>query len=81
MVFKASMGHAPLVSKNILASVKGTKTTPYGGRPEMIMVTLGPKGGRGSAPFFGGMVLGDWMVSKAKAADLFVTKTRKSLGY
>lgn len=81
MVFKASMGHAPLVAKNVAASVKGLKTTPYGGKPEMIMVTLGPKGGRGSAPFFGGIVLGDWMVSKAKSADLFVTKARKSLGY
>lgn len=81
MVFKASMGHAPLVAKNVAASIKGAKTTPYGGKPEMIMVTLGPKGGRGSAPFFGGIVIGDWMASKAKSADLFVPKIRKSLGY
>ncbi|KAG8743414.1 hypothetical protein FRC10_012079 [Ceratobasidium sp. 414] len=81
MVFKASTGHAPLIAKNIAASLKGGKVSQYGGRPEMIMVTLGPKGGRGSAPFFGGMVLGDWMVSKGKAAELFVSKTRKALGY
>ncbi|KAG8697585.1 hypothetical protein FRC09_007762 [Ceratobasidium sp. 395] len=81
MVFKASMGHAPLIAKNVAAALKGGKVVPYGGRPEMIMVTLGPKGGRGSAPFFGGVVLGDWMVTKGKAADLFVPKIRKSLGY
>jgi hypothetical protein len=81
MVFKASSGHAPTVAKNILASIQGNKLTVYGGKPEMIMVTLGPKGGRGIAPFFGGIVLGDWVVSKVKSGDLFVGKTRAVLGY
>ncbi|QRW05750.1 apoptosis-inducing factor A [Ceratobasidium sp. AG-Ba] len=81
MVMKASMGHAPLIAKNIAAVIKGGKVSQYSSQPEMIMVTLGPKGGRGSAPFFGGMVLGDWMVSKVKSGNLFVSKTRKNLGY
>jgi hypothetical protein len=81
MVFKASMGHAPLVAKNVLAALRGGKTGSYGGKPEMIMITLGPKGGRGSAPFFGGVVLGDWMTAKGKSGDLFVPATWKSLGY
>ncbi|CAE6470711.1 unnamed protein product, partial [Rhizoctonia solani] len=59
MVFKASTGHAPTVAKNILASIQGGKEAQYEGKPEMIFVTLGPKGGRGLAPFFGGVVLGD----------------------
>lgn len=81
MVFKASTGHAPVVAKNILASIQAGKLTQYGGKPEMIFVTLGPKGGRGIAPFFGGIVLGDWVVSKLKASELFVSKARAGLGY
>ncbi|CAE6405149.1 unnamed protein product [Rhizoctonia solani] len=81
MVFKASTGHAPTVAKNILASIQGGKEAQYEGKPEMIFVTLGPKGGRGLAPFFGGIVLGDWLVSKMKSSGLFVDKVRASLGY
>ncbi|KAH7311187.1 FAD/NAD(P)-binding domain-containing protein [Rhizoctonia solani] len=81
MVFKASSGHAPTVAKNILASIQGKKEAQYGGKPEMIFVTLGPKGGRGLAPFFGGIVLGDFMVGKMKSSGLFVDKARAGLGY
>ena len=81
MVFKASTGHAPTVAKNIVASIQGGKETQYGGKPEMIFVTIGPKGGRGLAPFFGGIVLGDYMVSKMKSSGLFVDKARANLGY
>ncbi|CAE6430974.1 hypothetical protein ACGC1H_001269 [Rhizoctonia solani] len=81
MVFKAAYGHAPTVVRNILASIQDRKETQYGGKPEMIFVTLGPKGGRGLAPFFGGIVLGDCLVSKMKSSGLFVDKTRGSIGY
>ncbi|CAE7064550.1 unnamed protein product [Rhizoctonia solani] len=81
MVFKAGTGHAPTVAKNIVASIQGGKEAQYGGKPEMIFVTLGPKGGRGLAPFFGGLVLGDWLVGKMKSAGLFVDKARANLGY
>ncbi|CAE6346400.1 unnamed protein product [Rhizoctonia solani] len=81
MVFKASNGHAPLVAANIIASIKGSKLKSYQGKPEMIVITLGPKGGRGSMPFLGGIVMGDWIVTKAKSADLFVSGTRTILGY
>jgi hypothetical protein len=81
MVFKASTGHAPVVAKNILASIQGGKLSRYGGKPELIFVTLGPKGGRGIAPVFGGIVLGDFIVGKLKSSELFVSKTRGSLGY
>ncbi|KAJ1310833.1 hypothetical protein OPQ81_009351 [Rhizoctonia solani] len=81
MVFKASYGHAPTVAKNILVSIQGGKQAQYGGKPEMIFVTLGPKGGRGLAPFFGGIVLGDCLVSKMKSSGLFVDKIRANLGY
>ncbi|ELU43291.1 pyridine nucleotide-disulfide oxidoreductase domain-containing protein [Rhizoctonia solani AG-1 IA] len=73
-------GHAPTVAKNILASVQGGKEAQYEGKPEMIFVTLGPKGGRGLAPFFGGVVIGDWIVSKMKSSGLFVDKIRGILG-
>lgn len=81
MVFKASSGHAPLVAQNILAGIQGGKTTAYAGKPEMMMVTLGPAGGRGYMPFFWGFVLGDWLVSKMKAGGLFIDKARAGLGY
>lgn len=81
MVFKASTGHALVVAKNILASIKGGKEAYYAGKPEIIMITLGPLGGRGYMPFFGGVVLGNWMISKMKARDLFIDKTRARLGY
>ena len=81
MVFKASTAHAPLVAENIIASVNGGKQKPYKGAPEAILVTLGPKGGRVNVPYLGGIVLGDWMASKAKSADLFVAQTRTTLGY
>ncbi|CAE7101786.1 unnamed protein product [Rhizoctonia solani] len=81
MVFKASMGHAPIVAENILASIKGGKPKQYQGKPEMILITLGPKGGRANMPFLGGIVMGDWMAAKAKSAELFVSTARASLGY
>ncbi|CEL58299.1 Apoptosis-inducing factor 2 OS=Taeniopygia guttata GN=AIFM2 PE=2 SV=1 [Rhizoctonia solani AG-1 IB] len=81
MVFKASMGHAPIVAKNIIASIKGGQQKLYQGKPEMIVITIGPKGGRGSIPYFGGIVMGDWIAAKAKSADLFVSASRKVLGY
>ncbi|KAG9118580.1 hypothetical protein FRC07_006846 [Ceratobasidium sp. 392] len=81
MVFKAAHGHVPVVANNILASIKGGKRISYAGKPEIIFVTLGPKGGRGIAPFFGGIVIGDWIVSKLKSGELFVGKVRAALGY
>ncbi|QRV76791.1 apoptosis-inducing factor A [Ceratobasidium sp. AG-Ba] len=81
MVFKASRGHAPVVAQNIIAAIQGGKTVAYLGKPEMIFVTIGPKGGRGLAPFFGGIVIGDWIVSKLKSGELFVGKARAALGY
>ncbi|KAG8709681.1 hypothetical protein FRC09_000520 [Ceratobasidium sp. 395] len=81
MVFKAALGHAPLVAGNILSAIKGGKSTAYGGKMEAILVTLGPKGGRGFMPFFGGLVLGDWMAAKLKSAELAIDTTREALGY
>ncbi|CAE6430605.1 hypothetical protein ACGC1H_001242 [Rhizoctonia solani] len=81
MYLKASTGHAPLVAKNVLAAINGDKPSQYKGKTELIMVTLGLKGGRGFAPFMGSMIMGDWMVAKGKSTDLFVPAIRKTLGY
>ncbi|KAF8761412.1 Pyridine nucleotide-disulfide oxidoreductase [Rhizoctonia solani] len=81
MVFKASMGHAPIVAGNIIASINGGKQNPYQGKPEMVLITLGPKGGRGNIPFLGGIVVGDWVATKAKSASLFISNARTTLGY
>ncbi|CAE7176922.1 unnamed protein product, partial [Rhizoctonia solani] len=61
MVFKAAYGHVPTVANNIVASIQGGKEVQYGGKMELIFVTLGPQGGRALVPFFGGIVLGDWL--------------------
>ncbi|KAF8761250.1 Pyridine nucleotide-disulfide oxidoreductase [Rhizoctonia solani] len=81
MYLKAATGHAPVLVKNILAAISGGKLSEYKGKPELIMVTLGLKGGRGFAPFVSNMVMGDWMVTKGKSTDLFVPSIRKTLGY
>ncbi|KAH7330725.1 hypothetical protein B0J17DRAFT_679374 [Rhizoctonia solani] len=81
MYLKAATGHAPLVAKNVLAAINGSKPAQYKGKPELIMVTLGLKGGRGFAPFMGSMIMGDWLVTKGKSTDLFVPTLRKTLGY
>ncbi|KAF8599296.1 FAD/NAD-P-binding domain-containing protein [Ceratobasidium sp. AG-I] len=79
MAYKALTAHAPLVAKNVIESIKGGNSSSYPGMAENIFITLGPKGGRGQLPL--GIVLGDWVVSKAKSADLFITPTRALLGY
>ncbi|KAF8599297.1 FAD/NAD(P)-binding domain-containing protein [Ceratobasidium sp. AG-I] len=76
---KAMYRHAPLMAKNILAAVSGANPTLYPGMAEMILVTVGPQGGRGQLPW--GFVPGDWVVKKLKSTDLFITPTRESLGY
>ncbi|CUA73635.1 Apoptosis-inducing factor homolog B [Dictyostelium discoideum] [Rhizoctonia solani] len=81
MYLKAATGHAPIVAKNVLAAINGSKLTQYKGKAELIMVTLGPKGGRGFAPFMSSMIMGDWMVAKGKSTDLFIPSIQKTLGY
>ncbi|KAG8741142.1 hypothetical protein FRC12_015758 [Ceratobasidium sp. 428] len=81
LIFKAATGHAPVVTNNILASINGGKRMSYAGKMEAIFITLGPKGGRGFVPFFGGIVIGDCIVSKIKSGELFVAKARAALGY
>ncbi|KAF8669000.1 Pyridine nucleotide-disulfide oxidoreductase, partial [Rhizoctonia solani] len=80
MVLKASSGHAPVLAKNIIASIWGSKPSPYGGKTEMIFVTIGPNGGRGLVPLFGGVVVGDWIISTMKSSGLFADRTRTALG-
>lgn len=79
MYAKVSYRHAPLMARNIIAAVKGKKPAPYAGMAEMILVTVGPQGGRGQFPW--GLMPGDWIVKRLKSADLFITPMRETLGY
>ncbi|KAG9099535.1 hypothetical protein FRC06_005179 [Ceratobasidium sp. 370] len=83
MVYKAMTSHAPLVAKNIMQQIKQKKVkqAAYGGTAEAIFVTFGSNNGRAYIPALWGIVAGRWMVTKAKGKDLFVTQTRKLLGY
>ena len=75
--------HAPLVAKNIVHQIKQRKSKPatYNGTAEAIFVTFGSNNGRAYIPALWGVVAGSWMVTKAKGKDLFLTPTRKMLGY
>lgn len=83
MVYKAMTAHAPLVAKNIVHQIKQKKSKPatYTGTAEAIFVTFGSNSGRAYIPALWGVVAGSWMVTKAKGRDLFLTPTRKMLGY
>ncbi|KAG8785648.1 hypothetical protein FRC12_017324 [Ceratobasidium sp. 428] len=83
MVYKAMTSHAPLVAKNIMQQIKNKKAkqASYEGTAEAIFVTFGSNNGRAFIPALWGIVAGRWMVTKAKGKDLFVTQTRKMLGY
>ena len=83
MSFKAGR-HGNVVAKNILALTRGTAPKDqYKGTIEGIMVTLGSKGGALYFPLFWGwgLVFGDWIVRKVKAAALMVPQGRQFLGY
>jgi hypothetical protein len=69
---EAMTAHAPLVAKNIMQQIKQKKSKP---------VTYNGNNGRAYIPALWGVVAGSWMVTKAKGKDLFLTPTRKLLGY
>nr|ULF48234.1 putative AIF [Gastrodia elata] len=72
--------HALVVAKNLQLLMKGApekKLAIYKASPPIAMVSLGRKSGVAQLPF--GTVSG-WIPGKIKSKDLFVGKTRKTLG-
>lgn len=71
--------HAPVVAMNIVSLIKENKTAKvYKPPSELIIVTVGRKGGAGL--LFGSSV-GSFIASNIKSKGLFVSPTRKTLGY
>lgn len=79
--YKAMHSHAPIVSHNILALIKGKgklKTYTVPAIENTLLVTLGKKGG---TSLLGGMVFGDFTTRMIKSKGLFISSRQKDLGY
>ncbi|GAA6005150.1 NAD(P)/FAD-dependent oxidoreductase [Rhodotorula paludigena] len=74
--FYASKGHAPVAAANILSLINASKPAkavkPTG---QMLVVTVGSKGGASQLPF--GFVMGSWFTSFAKGKSLFIADFKK----
>ncbi|KAI8644128.1 hypothetical protein BD408DRAFT_384302 [Parasitella parasitica] len=73
--------HAPVVVENIvqIAVKKKKPTAEYKKIPDAMFVTFGRKQGAGVLPLFGGLTVGDWIVSSLKSNTLFVSNSWKTL--
>ncbi|KAF8316103.1 FAD/NAD(P)-binding domain-containing protein [Clavulina sp. PMI_390] len=81
--FVKAMAHLPIIKKNLLATLagdEGGKLAEYQKPKELLLVTVGQKGGFGFLPFLGGWVIGNWIVGMIKSGGLFVSLARKGLG-
>ncbi|KAF9043388.1 FAD/NAD(P)-binding domain-containing protein [Panaeolus papilionaceus] len=75
-------GHTTTIVANIKRVVSGAQPTAvYKSSSEVILLTNGVNGGAAYLGILWGIVLGDWFVRMAKSKDLFITMTRKTLGY
>ncbi|XP_014669758.1 PREDICTED: apoptosis-inducing factor 2-like [Priapulus caudatus] len=67
------------VGKSILSHAEGKALNKYsGGAP--FALCIGRTGGVTRMPFFGGVVLGDWVTTKIKAKDCCLSVVKKQLG-
>ncbi|GAA0155838.1 hypothetical protein Leryth_002802 [Lithospermum erythrorhizon] len=70
--------HSGVVAKNITSLASGKeKLEAYKGGPEMAIVSLGRKE---AVAQISGMAMSGWIPGKIKSGDMFVSKTRKTLG-
>ncbi|GAA0184970.1 hypothetical protein Leryth_005085 [Lithospermum erythrorhizon] len=70
--------HAGVVAKSIISLVNGKqKLEVYKSGSQMAIVSLGRKG---AVAEISGMNMSGWIPAKMKSGDMFVTKTRKTLG-
>lgn len=69
--------HIPTIVENIvqIAVKKGKPTAEYKKAPDAMVITFGKKQGAGVLPFFGGLTVGNWIVSSLKSNTLFVNKS------
>lgn len=72
-------GHVSVAALNIISLLKEGKVySEYEGQKELIIVTVGSKGGAG---WVMGVNIGSFFSSMIKSKGLFISKTRKQLGY
>ena len=71
--------HVSTTAMNIVSLIKEQKATKkYPGQKELIIVTVGKKGGAG---YMFGFSVGSWISSMIKSKGLFISQTRKMLSY
>ncbi|PPR01332.1 hypothetical protein CVT24_006334 [Panaeolus cyanescens] len=74
--------HTTTIVTNIKRLVSNSAPTAvYKSPSEVILLTNGVNGGAAYLGLLWGIVFGDWFVKMAKSKDLFITMTRKTLGY
>lgn len=72
--------HVPVVVENLTSVLRKSKpSTQYKKGPDAMVITFGTKQGAGFLPFFGGLTIGNWVTSKAKAGTLFIDNSYKTL--
>lgn len=79
MAYKAGK-QSELVAKNIQASIAGTPQADYELPPDAMLITLGKNGGTANLPFFGGLVMGNWVSKSVKSKGLFIENRWADLG-
>lgn len=72
--------HVPVVITNLTHVINGGKpTAEYKKAPDAMFITFGKKGGVGQLPMFGGLTVGNWVVSTLKSKTLFTANSWKTL--
>ncbi|PPR01331.1 hypothetical protein CVT24_006333 [Panaeolus cyanescens] len=75
-------GHTTTIVANVKQILNGGQpSVPYKSAFEAILVTNGINGGVAYLGILWGLTFGNWFVRMAKSKDLFITMTRKNLGY
>jgi len=80
MAYKASL-HAPIVSANVDALLKGQTASAEYKKPEaeMLALPIGKNGGLTYLAFFGGFTLGAWVTKQLKGKTLLVPNQKKAV--
>ncbi|KAF9265449.1 FAD/NAD(P)-binding domain-containing protein [Marasmius fiardii PR-910] len=79
---KASMGHTPIIVKNVISFVNGKNVSAvYKGSTEMIVVTNGKASGLVFMDVLWGLVLGPFFATLFKSKTLLVPALRGAIGY
>ncbi|KAJ7274904.1 hypothetical protein C8J57DRAFT_237723 [Mycena rebaudengoi] len=75
-----SGAHAPIVVKNVMSYIKGSKMKNYSTAFEAVILTNGKRGGSSYLGFLWGLIFGAWFTRLLKSKSLLVPMFRKESG-